>query len=153
MNQQLEPRNITPHEVVKNAIAACVGINEVIAQENELLSNKEMDQLDNIVKQKRSLAAKMEASLQAVKAHTQQIKNNAEATRELTNLQNELHSYKVGMRKNVMLLDAAHASTNNFLNLVRQAVEVKRPKVNVYGNDGAIQDKQAKQTSLVNKSI
>lgn len=139
-------------EIVSNTIESCESFTTLILEENELLKSRDMEAVEGKIKEKRSLAAKLEKLLTTLKASYIQIQQNSEAMAQIPKLEVVMDNYKTASRKNTALLHAAHTATTDFINLVRHAVEVKKPKSRVYGENGTMRE-QSNTTNLVDKDI
>lgn len=139
-------------QVVSSAIESCENFTTLLLEENELLKARDMAAVEDKIKEKRSLAAKVEKVLSHLKTVYGQVKGDVSATEKLTELEVVINNYKKAVRKNTALLQAAHTATNDFINLVRHAVESKKPKAQTYGETGTIRE-QTPTTKLINKDI
>lgn len=139
-------------QLVSNTIESCESFTTLLLEENEFLKARNMTAVEEKVKEKRSLAAKVEKLLTHLKASYVEIKQDPSATEKLTQLDVVINNYKTAARKNTALLQAAHTATNDFINLVRHAVESRKPKAQIYGKTGTMRE-EAHTTKLVDKDI
>lgn len=139
-------------ELVSNTIESCEKFAILLNDENILLKDKNIEAVENKIKEKRHLAAKVEKLLSTIKGSVDQIKSDQGALAKMPELQACIDNYQTAARKNMTLLQAAHTVTNDFLNLVRHAVDLKKPRTNTYGKTGAM-NQHAPATKLVNKDI
>lgn len=139
-------------ELVSNTIESCEKFASLLHDENTLLKERNIEAIEGKIKEKRHLAAKVEKLLASIKTSVTQIKEDEGALAKMPTLQACIDNYQTAARKNVALLHAAHTATNDFLNLVRHAIDLKKPKTNTYGKTGVINEHQT-TTKLVNKDI
>tara|TARA_R110000868_G_scaffold218576_2_gene469164 strand:- start:90062 stop:90496 length:435 start_codon:yes stop_codon:yes gene_type:complete len=139
-------------ELVSNTIESCEKFAALLHDENTLLTERKTDHIEDKIKEKRHLAAKVEKLLSSIKQAVPEIKANRDALEKLPKLQACIDNYQIEARKNVALLQAAHTATNDFLNLVRHAIDMKKPKANTYGKTGAMNEHKT-ATKLINKDI
>jgi hypothetical protein len=139
-------------QLVSNTIESCENFTTLLLEENEFLKARNMPAVEEKVKEKRSLAAKVEKLLTHLKASYTQIKQDQTATEKLVELETVVNNYKTAARKNTALLQAAHTATSDFINLVRHAVESRKPKAQVYGETGTMRE-ETYTTKLVDKDI
>ncbi|MFT7145122.1 MAG: flagellar biosynthesis/type III secretory pathway chaperone [Alphaproteobacteria bacterium] len=139
-------------ELVSNTIESCEKFATLLHDENALLKDRDMDAIEGKIKEKRHLAAKVEKLLSTIKTSVHKIKADEGALAKMPELQACIDNYQSAARKNITLLQAAYTVTNDFLNLVRTAVEIKKPKANTYGKTGTMNQHQP-STKLVNKDI
>ena len=139
-------------ELVSNTIESCEKFATLLQDENSNLKNRDIESVEKNIKEKRHLAAKVEKLLSTVKNSVLQIKSDKEALLKLPTLQISVDNYQTAARKNIILLQAAHSATNDFLNLVRRAIDVKKPKAETYGKTGNMNQHKS-STKLVSKNI
>ncbi|MAF31543.1 MAG: hypothetical protein CMF60_05000 [Magnetococcales bacterium] len=139
-------------QLVTGAIESCEKFTTLLLEENKFLKARDMKSVEENIKEKRHLAAKVEKLLGAVKSAYGQIKQDSSTTVHLHQLETVINNYKVAARKNTALLQAAHTATTDFINLVRHAVDSRKPQAQTYGENGAMRQ-QNSSTKLVNKDI
>lgn len=139
-------------ELVNNTIESCEKFAFLLHEENTLLKERNIDAVEQKVKEKRHLAAKVEKLLSTIKSSVHLIKSDPTALDRLPELQVCVDNYQTAARKNMVLLQAAHTATSDFLQLVRNAIDMKKPRAQTYGNTGTMNTTPA-STSLVNKDI
>lgn len=139
--------------LIHDAIEHTRKLTNVMVGENELLANhKRGEEFEEIIKEKRALAAKVEKLLSDVKAQKQSIREDISARNKLPELEVVIQDYQTTARKNVLLLRAAHQATADVLNIFRRAVDKVKPKAETYNKDGQLSS-GASAGSLVTKSV
>lgn len=138
--------------VVMDAIKVCKELAAFLVDENQALRERRIEFVESNLKQKNRMATDMEKNLKKVHDERDSLASNPVTKRALKDLQVALDDYRRHARQNLMLLQAAHNATADFLMMVKEAVEAKKPKVNTYGKDGAV-SQAAGNVSLVNKAI
>lgn len=139
-------------ELVNNTIESCEKFAVLLHEENALIQNRDIEGVEQKYKEKRHLAAKVEKLLSSVKESIQSIKADNDAMGRLGELQVCVDNYQSEARKNMVLLQAAHSATSDFLQLVRRAIDLKKPHAQTYGSSGSLNE-QPTATTLVNKDI
>lgn len=140
-------------QLINEAIARTAALVEVMEQENQLLKTHERGEaFEAIIKEKRLIGAKVEKLLSEVKRHKDVLKGNEAAAARLPELQVVVDKYQTTARKNVVLLQAAHQTTMDVINIFRKAVERVKPKAETYTKDGKMSSGDAAGT-LITKSV
>lgn len=139
-------------QLVTSVIESCEKFTTLLLEENEALKDRKLSEVEEKLKEKRHLAAKVEKLLSTLKASFTQVKNDQSATDKLSQLTTVVNNYQKAARKNTVLLQAAHTATSDFINLVRSAVESKKPKVQTYGETGNMRQTE-NTTKLIDKDI
>ena len=142
----------TPGEIVSEAIIAVEELSVLLDEENTKLKAKEIGFLEEALKNKKRAAAKMELAMNLVKFAKEKVDADETAKANLPRLRDSLARYKETARVHLRLLRSAHDTTGDFLQMVAQAVEAKKPKLQTYGKNGAI-DSQSGKATLKGKSI
>ena len=150
MNPAMESMSL--QTIVDTALEHCLAFIKLLQEENEALSAKKMSNIDELTKQKRHLAAKLEVSMKNVQAHKAQLMQTGSVSLKMEQLTVYLDMYKQHARKNLVLLKASHEATTQFIDMVRKAVSMHKPQAKTYGNTGAMQE-NANTTNLVIKSV
>jgi flagellar biosynthesis/type III secretory pathway chaperone len=142
----------TLQEIVDTAIAHCASFTELLKEENEALSTKNTSILEELTKQKRHLAAKLEVAMGNIQRNKNLLMQSTTVSISMQKLQVYIDVYKEQARKNMVLLKASHEATTQFIDMVRRAVSAQKPQAKTYGNNGQMTDNTS-NTSIFNKSI
>lgn len=141
------------HALILNAIDHTEKLIDVMETENVMLmKHKRGEAYDDILKQKRALAAKVERLLTDIRANKESIKKDIDAQGTLPELDVVMNTYQTTARKNLILLKAAHQTTADMLNLFKRAVDKIKPKPKTYTKEGSIVQ-GASSGSLVSKDV
>lgn len=135
LNIGAEARNI-----VTDAILACETIEQFLKEENEALRSGQIQQIEENLKNKQRLAAKVERLLKLLKDQPQEFKRSAQVAPQIDALKHAFEGYQNEARNNALLLQGAHQSTTNVLNVLRDAVQQHQQKneAKTYTRDGEV---------------
>ena len=142
----------TPQQLIDNALEHCQAFTAILREENEALTTKKLDALEDPTKRKRHVAVKLEVAMTQVQENKDILSTSGAVTQKMQQLQVFLSDYKEQARKNVVLLKASHEATTQFIQMVRSAVTAHKPQPKTYGNNGQMQDNSG-STNLVIKNV
>ena len=126
---------------------------DVMQTENDLLTTHTRGEaFEEIIKQKRALSAKVEKLLSDMKKRKAEIKETLASNPQMQELEVVINDYQTTARKNVILLQAAHQTTTDVLNIFRRAVESVKPKAETYDKQGKLSS-GASTGTLITKSV
>jgi flagellar biosynthesis/type III secretory pathway chaperone len=136
LNIGVEARNI-----VTDAILACETIEHFLKEENKVLKGGHISIIEENLKNKQRLAAKVERLLKLLQTQPQEVKNNPDLKPQIEHLKSAFESYQNEARHNSILLQGAHYSTTNVLGVLRDAVQQHQQKneAKTYAKDGSVQ--------------
>jgi flagellar biosynthesis/type III secretory pathway chaperone len=137
--------------LLDDAIRLCQELENLLADENTHLRQRKTAFLEEGVRQKNRLAMRLENLLGDIRTASDAIKADPEGPAKVARLKDAMHAYDVMARQNVLLLQAAHTVTTDFLGMVRQALQ--KPQAKTYGASGTLQTKSAAGSTLVAKSV
>lgn len=139
--------------LINDAIKYTNDLVDVMHTENELLSSHQRgDVFEDVIKEKRALAAKVEKLLSEIKQNRADIQADISAKQKLPELEVVIDTYQTTARKNVLMLQAAHQTTLDVINIFRRAVDKVKPKSETYNRQGELSS-GASAGSLVTKSV
>lgn len=131
---------------ISELAAATADLVALLSDENEALAARNVKKVElNLVK-KAELANRLDAGLRSLKET-----GVDSETPGVINIQNELAIVQSLGRKNATLMQVAHQTRVDTLNLIRDMVNEEQPKTNYYSANGDIKETKA-DTSLINKS-
>lgn len=143
---------MTHSEIIAQARSVCKALFTLLQDENTAIENKNVIQVEENLPRKDALAQQLNTLVQQIGAHREAIKADARLHSQLQALQKDIEAYDAVARQNIMLLRAAHASTQNFVEVVRDTIKKRMPKAETYGRSGVVNDK-SENPAIINKSV
>ncbi len=144
---------IHPKQLVEETKKTMATLESLLAEENAALKEHQFEKVGELLESKKNMSDRLHKLLHEVKSQAHIIKSNPESRGLLPELEASWGTYEKSMRRNEMLLRAAHQSTTNFLDCVRDAINKNRPAAKTYGNSGQVEEKAQATSCLINTSI
>lgn len=142
---------LTGQELVMTAHTSLRDFCDIIEQENSALQQHRPEVITQLVKQKQLLAGRVEKLLQQVQKSQTEGADLPRAGLQL--LQTTMDKYRTLSRQNMLLLQAAHQATADFILLVKQTLDAEKPSAKTYGKTGQVNTGGYSETKLVNRAI
>jgi flagellar biosynthesis/type III secretory pathway chaperone len=141
-----------PKQSLREAAAVCQQLKSLVAEENDALESRQIDRVEENIKQKTQLTLKLETLLNRAKAQKDLLKEDPHARNAAKHVQGEMESFQTLARQNMLLLKAAHQTRADTLQMIRQALSEKNARVETYNAQGQVGTK-GKDVNLVNKAV
>ncbi len=141
-----------PHALLEDAHIACTDLKSLLIEENDSLRQHRIELVEKNLKDKRKLSLKLENVLNNVKKNKEHLADDTQTLSYVKSLQEEIDSFQNMARQNLTLLQAAHQTRADFIDMVRLAVSAEQPKSTTYNNEGTVSD-TSHSPPLVNKEI
>ncbi len=137
--------------IVGDAILACETLERFLKEENDALKTGQLTVIEENLKNKQRLAAKVERLLKLLKTQPQEVKNSPTLKPQIEHLKSAFEGYQSEARHNTILLQGAHQSTTNVLNVLRDAVQQHQQKneAKTYSKDGSVQSTGTRNRMVV----
>jgi hypothetical protein len=141
-----------PKQSLQEAAALCRQLKDLVAGENDALEKRKLSMVEDNIKQKTHLTLKLESLLNRARTQRSLLQEDSAARAAARDVQAEMADFQSLARKNMLLLKAAHQTRADTLQMIRQALNEKNPRVETYNAEGKVGTK-GKEASLVNKAV
>ena len=142
----------TPHHTLAETAMICKEITSLVDAENDALTNRNIQFVEENLKDKSRLALKLEKMLKDLKSSKDSIKGDPAARDALKSIQMDMDSFQNTAKKNLLLLKTAHQTRADTLQMIRHIVDANRPQAETYNAYGKVEQGNA-NAGLINKRI